>query len=149
MIAFKDIPKDLPFWKYASYNGDVPYWEYRLGDADLDRFVVFEGKTWFVTDYVIPCDKNRKFYSAAEVANPAVKPFLALVLIRSLQGSKVLINISLNHDFVHPNPILVAAADIGLHEDMGYNTESFERLVREKHSKYLDATARQLIHDCY
>ena len=161
MNTFKDIPKDLPFWKYSLYHSDVPYWEYRLGeDADLHRFVVFDGvdglnRSWFITDYVVPCNQTGdRLYTAVEVANPAIKPVLALVVIRKEQGSKIAIGLVLDHDFAHPDPILVAADEIGLQDSMlqqyhnmrNYRAvESFERLIKEKYNKYLEATERQLM----
>jgi hypothetical protein len=159
-MRFQDIPKNLPYWKYAQYGSNVPYWKYRLGeDANLDRFIVFKGKdrlerSWFITDYVVPCDENKNFFTEAEVANPAVKPLLAIVVVRKEQGSReIIIDLLFDHNYTHPeDPILLAAGEIRLSTDMvsmypsDYRAvDAFEKLIREKYGKYIEATERQLM----
>jgi hypothetical protein len=158
---FEDIPKNLPYWKYAPYESyfGIPYWQYKLGeDANLGRFIVFKGKdrlerSWFITDYIVPCTKDKKFFTEAEVADPAVKPLLAIVVIRKEQGSKVIVDLLFDHNYTHPaDPILLAAGEIRLNTDMvsmypsDYRAvEAFEKLIKEKYGKYLEATERQLM----
>lgn len=123
----------MAFFEYAKEKREVPYWLYRLSeDMVCTKFVVFENRLWFVTDYVVPI-LNGKAISARDAANPANKPTLAAVLIRQPQGGRgVIFEYSWQH--IPDEPIFVGSDDI-----------PSKKMLHEQYAEYLDATERWLL----
>jgi len=144
-----------PYWKYCQRKGCLPYWDYRLRKSvdkvEYDRLKVFKRdglkRLWFLTDYVVPCDKDGNFLTISEVANPDCKVSLAVVIVRREEGGTLTVDL-LFDDFSLSDPIILTANEISIRKDNRRSWRSikfhhsFENTVTIKYIEYIEATER-------